>query len=213
LSALLRHASQRFASIVAVHRGTPAPFDLGAQFGDVVDMHVFGEIGAIVRSRSDRTRCEPIPLGRVVSAGGALPAVGIETRIGADGLLMLRGAMVPHQARAHAGEVLKIEADGFVHTGYRCRAENAFELTVEAGPVGVATVGGLRFGLADLEQRIRGLALDAQLSYIPDAMLGGRVMIETDDPELTRAALEAGGMARLLLEAVALRAPAQRRAG
>ena len=213
LGALLRDCGREFLSLIAVHRGLAAPFDLHSHRGAVVDVHAFGEIGAVVRRREERQRREPIPIGRVASAGGAAPPVGIETRIDADGVLALRGAMVPHRPFEPGGEALAIGADGFVRTGYRCRAENAFGLVVEAEPAGIASVGGLRFGLDDLAARIKEVAKDAVIAYIPDPVLGGRLVIETDDRAAVQRQLEAAGLAQIILDAVVPRTQARRMAG
>jgi hypothetical protein len=213
LGALLRDCEREFVSLIAVHRGIAAPFDLHGHRGAVADLHAFGEIGSVVRRREERDRREPLPIGRVASAGGAAPPVGIETRIEPDGTLALRGAMVPHTSFEPGGGALSIAADGFVRTGYRCRAENAFSLAVETEPAGVASVGGLRFGLDDLAARLKTVAPDAVIAYISDAVLGGRLAIEADDPAATRRQLEGAGLAQVILDAVAPRAHARRMAG
>jgi hypothetical protein len=213
LGPLLHDCGRGFVSLIAVHRGIAAPFDLRAQADAVVDVHVFGEIGAVVRRREQPRQREPIPIGRVASVSGAAPPVGIETRLEADGVLALRGAMVPRTPFDPGGDALQIRADGFVRTGYRCRAENAFSLVVEAEPAGVASVGGLRFGLDALAASIREVAPDAAIAYIADPVLGGRLVVEADAVAATRRRLEAAGLSQVVLDAVVPRAEARRMAG
>ena len=212
LAALLASTEREFSSIIAVHRGPAAQFESDAHAGTVVDFHVFGEIGTIALHRDPGDdRLAPIPVGRSSFPGQAEAPVGIETRLEPDGTVSLRGAMVPHQVFA-SGSKPAIGKDGFVPTYYHCRVEG-MSVVIDSGPVGVAVVGGLRFGLDDLKERVAAVAAGAMVSYIPDAMLGGRLAVEADDPAVAAAALEAAGFARVVLDAVAPRAEARRMAG
>jgi hypothetical protein len=119
--------------------------------------------------------------------------------------------MVPHQVFA-SGSKPAIGKDGFVPTYYHCRIEG-MRVVIDSGPAGVAVVGGLRFGLDDLTARVTAVAADATVSYIPDPVLGGRLVVEADDPAVAAAALDAAGFARVVVEAVAPRAETRRMAG
>jgi hypothetical protein len=211
LAALLGSSDKEFSSIIAVHRGPAAPFEPNALAGTVVDFHVFGEIGAIALHRGAGERPAPIPVGRSSFPGQAEAPVGIETRLEPDGTVSLRGAMVPHQVFA-AGSKPVLGKDGFVATHYHCRVEG-MSVVIDCGPAGVALVGGLRFGLDDLTARIGAVAASAAVSYIPDPVLGGRLVVEADDPAAAAAALEAAGFARVVVDAVAPRAETRRKAG
>lgn len=208
-------------SCIAVHR---APRTLGLDFStlaaqSVVDLTVFGEIGALALRRATPERASPLPLGAVAAphAREGAPAV-IETRV-ADGFLSLGGAMVPKRlypatmlnARLNAPR-LEADKEGFVRTGFRARAEGE-ALVVEAAPRDVAAVGALRFGLDDLTSRVTAAAGDAAVYVVDDALLGSRLLIEADDPAAAATALEHAGCARLLVEAVTRRAAQQRAAG
>jgi hypothetical protein len=210
LAALLGSTEREFSSIIAVHRGPAAHFEPNAHAGAVVDFHVLGEIGAIALHRAG-DRPAPIPVGRSSFPGQAEAPVGIETRLEPDGTVSLRGAMVPHQIFA-SGSKPAIGKDGFVPTHYHCRVEG-MSVVIDSGPAGVAMVGGLRFGLDDLKARIGAVAAGATVSYIPDPMLGGRLVVEADDPAAAAAALEAAGFARFVVDAVALLAETRRKAG
>ncbi len=211
LAALLGSAEREFSSIIAVHRGPAAQFEPDAHAGTVVDFHVFGEIGAIALHSGPGDRPASIPVGRSSFPGQAEAPVGIETRLESDGTVSLRGAMVPHQVFA-SGNMPVIGKDGFVPTHYHCRVEG-MSVVIDSGPAGVAVVGGLRFGLDDLKARIEAVAAGATVSYIPDAMLGGRLVVEADDPAAAAAALEAAGFARVVVDAVAPRTETRRMAG
>ncbi len=211
LAALLGSSEKEFASIIAVHRGPAAPFEPDARAGEVVDFHVLGEIGAVALHRGPGERQAPIPVGRSSFPGQAEAPVGIETRLEPDGTMSLRGAMVPHKVFASGGKPA-IGKDGFVPTHFHCRVEG-MSVVIDTGPAGVAAVGGLRFGLDDLRARIAAVAAGATVSYIPDPMLGGRLVVEADDPAAASAALEAAGFARVVVDAVAPRAETRRMAG
>jgi hypothetical protein len=172
---------------------------------------VFGEVGAIALHRGPEDRAAAIPVGRASFPGQAEAPVGIETRFESDGTISLRGAMVPHQVFA-SGSSPAIGKDGFVPTRFHCRVEG-MSVVVDSGPAGVAMVGGLRFGLDDLKARITAVAADAAVSYIPDTILGGRLVVEAGDPAAASAALEAAGFARVVVDAVAPRAETRRMAG
>jgi hypothetical protein len=211
LAALLGSTEREFSSIIAVHRGPAAQFEPDAHAGTVVDFHVLGEIGAIALHRGPGDGPAPIPVGRSSFPGQAEAPVGIETRLEPDGTVSLRGAMVPHQVFASGGKPA-IGKDGFVPTHIHCRVEG-MSVVVDSAPAGVAVVGGLRFGIDDLRARIAIVAADATVSYIPDAILGGRLVVEADDPAAASAALEAAGFARVVVDAVAPRTETRRRAG
>ncbi len=204
-------------SCIAVHR-TPTTltvdFSTLAAHG-VVDLTVFGEVGALAVRRTTPERASPLPLGAITAPHGSLAL--IETRV-ADGFLSLGGAMVPKRlypavllnARLNAPR-LEANKEGFVRTGFRARTEGG-ALVIEAAPADVAAVGALRFGLDDLNSRVAAAAADAAVYVIYDPLLGGRLMIEADDPAAAASALEQVGCARLLVEAVTRRAQ-QRAAG
>ena len=211
LAALLGSSEKRFTSIIAVHRGPAVQFEPDAHAGTVVDLHVFGEIGAVALHRKPGDRPAPIPVGRASFPGQAEAPVGIETRLEPDGTVSLRGAMVPHQVFA-SGAKPAIGKDGFVPTHYHCQVEG-MSVVIDSTPAGVAVVGGLRFGLDDLKTRIAAVAAGATVSYIPDATLGGRLVVEADDAAATAAALEAVGFARVVVDAVVPRAESRRMTG
>ncbi len=211
LAALLGTSEKEFSSIIAVHRGPAAQFESDAHAGTAVDFHVLGEIGAIALHRGPGDRPAAIPVGRASFPGQAEAPVGIETRLEPDGTVSLRGAMVPRQVFA-SGKKPAIGKDGFVPTHYHCRVEG-MSVVIDSGPAGVAVVGGLRFGLDDLTARVGAVTAGAKVSYISDPVLGGRLVVEADDPAAVSAALDAAGFARVVIDAVAPRAETRRMAG
>ncbi len=204
-----------FKSCVAVHR---SPQTLSLDFSGVaaeffVDLTIFGEVGAIALYREDARRSRPIPLGAISAPSGATGApVVIDTRIGADGILALSGAMIPRRQFSPEPEAPQLETDrdNYVKTGYRCEYRMG-KLQIEAAPDGIATVGGLRYGLDDLNRRVAKSASGATVQALPDALLGQRLRVFAES-ELAINALKDAGHSALVFEAVETRA-AQRRAG
>lgn len=206
LPRLLHAGTPMLASAVAVHRSHLDPrLDLASIASrQVVDLFTFGEIGAVARRRSDPRVAKEVPLGPVPAptplAGG--PTV-IETRVDKSELL-LRGPMVPIRPFPSASRkaTYPVGPENFIRTGYRVRAAPAGGLVIEAGPSGVLTVGGLRFGLDDLTGRIATSAPGVKVEVVEDPLLGQRLRVEATDPAATAAALNETGHARFVAEAV-----------
>lgn len=206
---IARRGGGPFASLIAVHRAAGTrTLDPSALPGvAAVDLTLFGETGAIALRRNDAAHAMPIPLGPVTAPAGhqAGPAV-IETRLDDDGMLALRGAMVPRRpfpsdTRANAPR-LEADQDGWVETGFRCRAAGKTSFEIEAGPAGIAAVGGLRFGLDDLATRVAKAAGGAKVEVVDDRLLGERLRIASDDPERDSGLLAEAGHSKLVTGAV-----------
>jgi non-ribosomal peptide synthetase component E (peptide arylation enzyme) len=201
------------ASCVAVHR---ARHGFVQSFASVpcelmVDLFTFGELGMVAMGRDDRSKPNSIPLGPIAapSSGGA-PVV-IETEL-AGGELLLRGPMLPRGSLpSGASGGVRLDAHGFTRTGFRCHTDGNGRLVIDSGPSGVATVGGLRFGLDDLASRIARCVPEAMVHAIGDTILGERIRVEVDDPVTAAAALHADGHSRHVVEAV-VQAVGERRA-
>ncbi len=213
-----RRTKPSYASCIAVHRGIgTAALDFSAVPGEtIVDLFAFGETGMIASARAETGRARPIPLGAVTAPANIAGApVVIETRCDADGILALRGAMVPRQPfPIHTpADIPRLECDreGYVRTGYRCRSTPG-GIVVDTGPVGIATIGGLRFGLDELSARVAKIVGAAKVAAIDDRRLGTRLSIEADDPAAAEA-LAAAGFSPLIVEAVAPQQSSRRAAG
>jgi hypothetical protein len=209
-----------FASVIAVHRGAATHArDLSATAAEaIVDLTVFGEIGAVALRRESFDRAKPIPLGPVTAPmGNAGAPVVIETRCDADGMLALGGAMVPGRPFPANTKTdvprLECSPDGFVRTGFRCRSDARGGLAIEAGPDGIAMIGGLRFGRDELSARIAKAVDGAKVEVIDDPWLGARLRIEAENPAAAAEALTAAGLTRLVIEAIVPRGVKRRAAG
>jgi hypothetical protein len=183
----------RFASCVAVHRSPRTlAFDFSAcSTSRLIDLVAIGEFALIASARAELRRPMPPPLGSVAALYGSAGApIVLETRI-REGEIHLRGPMLPD---------LPATADGFVATGWRGESDGNGGLTVSDTPERVATVGGLRFGLDELQSRLAQVAPGLQVFSVEDSVLGERLHIAGADAA-SAAALEAAGHSRLVIEA------------
>jgi hypothetical protein len=72
---------------------------------------------------------------------------------------------------------------------------------VEAGPERVVSVGGLRFGLNDLQSRFAAIGEDVKILAVEDPLLGERMRIVAANPEAAAAAFQAAGHSQLVVDA------------
>jgi hypothetical protein len=218
LNSLMDRTHERFSSAIGIHRG---PESLGIDLsqlncGAIVDLQVFGEIGVTAMRRIAKVMPSPIPLGPISAPieSESAPTV-IETKRLADGTLALRGAMVPDKlfppnSRSDAAQ-LEFDIDGFVRTNLRCHAVGGSGLAIESGVEGVIAIGGLRYGVDDLKNRVANASSDAKISTARNALLGARLTIKSTNPSDTTKALDEAGLSSLIIEGVRER-PAARRA-
>lgn len=185
----------RFASALAVHFAGTIPYlDFSKLPADrVVDVFALQELCAIPLLREQRSSPQAIPLG-AIQAGmpGATAPVVLETRIGEDGNILIRGAMVPRG---------KIETQDWLDTGFTALPCGQYACYARA-PAGIFAVGGLRFCFPELERRILAAALVSRIEVEEDFVLGNRLVIESERPEETARALLDAGLPRVIANAV-----------
>ena len=166
----------------------------------VVDISTFGEIGLIVGRRQQHGRPAIAARGPVSSVrqSGSSP-FGIEAKRTQAGTLALRGAMVPQHAfppgRQGDDPVgLQIDDAGFVDTFYPCHLDaGTGRLLISGPPTGVASVGGYRFSLRELQQIVRRIDRYSSVAALPDALSGHRLAgIASDRTAVWRALAESG---------------------
>jgi hypothetical protein len=115
--------------------------------------------------------------------------------------------MVPHHNIPPGAERaglshLAIGADGVVDTGYVCQSDGeAKTVTVRAPPSGIASVGGCRLPLRDLQDVVGRIDAAASLAAVPDALLGQRLAGKAADPNTMQAALGGVGVNPLVVSA------------
>jgi acyl-CoA synthetase (AMP-forming)/AMP-acid ligase II len=197
-------------SVLAMWR-TPERLAMAAQWplADVTltDVSVFGEIALITARRADGLPVPFVP-GQQTAPYRSPDGIAVAdlTRT-AHGTLAVRGPMVPHQeafppGAAHACEALKPDQAGFIDTGFTCRIDSAAGALIVTGPpMGLVTVGGYRFALADLEAEAERVDAQASVAAFPDAFAGQRLAGSATDQDGMRRALTDAGVNPLFVRA------------
>lgn len=155
-------------------------FAAAAEDGLAVD--VFYGIGETAVARGLRGAGGAITLGPDThTSGSGQSPVLVETRVGPDGELALRGAMVPVHAFPPGAEngqppFWSTDASGFRATGMPAAADKASRtVAIGSREAGVVSIGGRRFA----ESAIRGAYAEAggEIAPVirPDPLLGERV--------------------------------------
>jgi len=167
----------------------------------MVDVPIFGEAGHLAGRRGADGRPAPIPLGPVTAprdgSGGVIVSELVVTAAGTFGV---RGPMVPRHAFPPGIERsglphFEIDRTGLVDTGYACRVEDGGKsLIVTGAPVGMISVGGYRLPLHELQEAIGRIDSSATLTTLPDPLLGQRLVGNSANREVVRAALTAVGV-------------------
>jgi hypothetical protein len=149
---------------------------------DMIDLHVFGEIGLIAAVRDHSGRPMPILFGPVAAPRKAKDAVFVgEVQRSDAGTVALRGPMLPRCAFPPGVERtqlphVKVSPNGFVDTGYACLGgKGTLAMVVRAPPPGVISVGGYRFVVRELQALMNRFDGDTTLVTLPDTLAGHRL--------------------------------------
>ena len=176
----------------------------------LVDVPVFGEAGLVAGRRGEDGRPLPIPLGPAFSPReGEGSAVFAELKPSATNTLALRGPMVPRHhfpPRVERSDQphFAIGSDGYVDTGYACRADPVRQALVATGPPsGFVTIGSYRFPLRRLLETVARIDVEATLTAVPDPLLGQRLVGTASDCAAMQIALNAFGLNPLIAAAFA----------
>jgi len=160
----------------------------------LVDVSCFGELGLIAAPRDADGLPAAMPQGRVGTPHD------IETARSKHGTLILRGAMVPRAAFPpgveHGHEpYLAVDKDGFVETGFTCRADDdARTLSVSGPPGGIAAVGGYRFTIREMEAQVSLVDPAATIVALPGGLLAQKLAGSAlDTAEVASLILRHGG--------------------
>jgi hypothetical protein len=162
----------------------------------LTDVIVFGETGLIAATRSADGAPAAIKPGASRHNNAQAPVL-IEAARTSAGTLALRGPMVPRNSFAREGSAsrrLVVDQDGFLDTFYPCRLSPAVGgLVVTGPPVGLASVGGYRFGVARLQDAVSRIDPAAKIAAFPDGLTGQRIAgIAVRHDELQQALKELG---------------------
>jgi hypothetical protein len=179
----------------------------------LIDVPIFGETALLAARRLGNGRAVPYALGPVTAPRGSPGALQVaQLARTEEGTLAVRGPMVPkfsfHSAAdGEADPAFKIGPDGFVDTGYACRADQSTRaLTITAPPNGIVAVGGYRFALRALKELAAGAEAGSTLAVVPDPAVGQRLAGSARDAEHVRQELAARGINPLVIEAFRLAA-------
>ena len=148
--------------------------------GLAVDVfHGFGE-AAIVRTLKGTPGTLMLGADTHTSGGGQSPLL-VESRIGADGTLELRGAMVPQSAFPPGAEnglppFWSVDAEGYRPTGFPAATDKQRKaLTIGSREAGIVSIGGRRFPEAGLRAAYAEAGGEIAPVIRPDPILGDRV--------------------------------------
>jgi hypothetical protein len=167
---------------------------------ELVDVQIFGEAGLVAARRGTSGRPAPIPFGAVSVPRGSSGAVVVAELLRTPAnTVALRGPMVPRHAFPPGIERsglphFTIDRFGLVDTGYTCRVDSATKSMVVTGPPsGIASVGGYRFPLQELQETVGRIDGGATIAALPDPLIGQRLIGNSTKRDAVRAALTAVG--------------------
>ena len=166
----------------------------------LVDVTAFGELGLVAARRTPGAEPALLAHGALSAPRGATNGIPvIETGRTADGMVGLRGAMVPMQAFPPGAEHgymphLTPDPDGWLDTGLACRRRlDTNTLTLSAPAAGISSIGGYRFHERALEEVVAGVDAEATIVALPDAVLGQRLAGSARERARVIADLQAAG--------------------
>jgi hypothetical protein len=167
---------------------------------DLVDVPIFGEAALLAALRGSSGRPAPIPFGPVAVPRGSSGAVVVAELLRTQAnTVALRGPMVPRHPFPPGIERsglphFSIDRFGLVDTGYTCRIDTATKSMVVTGPPsGIASVGGYRFPLQELQETVGRIDGGATIAALPDPVIGQRLIGNSTKRDAVRAALTAVG--------------------
>ena len=175
---------------------------------EIVDVSIFGETAIVPRRRGADGKPSPILLGRLSVPGEAMNGLAVaELARTETGTLGVRGSMVPNYSFPpgieHFGMPhFNVGPEGLVDTGYSCRVDSATQqIIVTSAPTGIASVGGYRFPIRDLQEAVDRIENSATLATLTDPILGQRLIGAAADRAAMQTALCAAGANPLMAAA------------
>lgn len=169
----------------------------------IVDIHGVGEAALIALPRAARKPPQPVPLGALKARPDAPESpVVLETAIASDTSILLRGPMLP---------IASGERADWTNSGFTAGSVTTASFSINP-PEAIIAVGGLVFGIADIERRILDAVADARVAMVADPALGSRIVIWSADPAAARQALLSAGLPRMIASSV-LKSEGRRAAG
>jgi hypothetical protein len=102
----------------------------------------------------------------------------------------------------------KIEASGFVDTGYGCRSDRG-SMIITGPPPGMVSLGGYRFMIEKLQDAIKSIEPAGNLAVLPDPLAGHRLVGSAEHVAAVQDALAQQGMNPLIATAFRESTPAR----
>ncbi|MGB7098813.1 MAG: class I adenylate-forming enzyme family protein [Xanthobacteraceae bacterium] len=174
----------------------------------LIDVSIFGETAIVPARRGPDGKPSPIAFGRLTVPRDSADGVAVADVARTDtGTVALRGPMVPSHSFPPGIERsslphFQIGRGGFVDTGYSSRIDSVTQaMIVMAPPSGIASVGGYRFSLRDLQEATAGIEDGAALVALPDPLIGQRLIGNAADRGAIQQALRAAGFNPLVVAA------------
>ena len=167
----------------------------------LIDVRLFGEAGLVATRRQLESRPAPFLAGIIAPA---FPECEIgEVLRTANGTVGLRGAMLaqaPYPTGAGHASAPAPDAERIVDTGFPCLIERD-TLIVTGPPQGLVSLGGYRFALKDLQDRLNRIERGCTLAALPNALIGYRLAGESADRSTMRRSLTEFGANPLIVRA------------
>jgi acyl-CoA synthetase (AMP-forming)/AMP-acid ligase II len=197
---LLRCETLRSVATITRRPDSTAPLPVTGI--DVSELAVLGEAGLVPIMRSSEG-VAALPLGPLTAPRGVEGAPDVaETGVSANGVLAMRGAMVPRAAfpGPQGSALYPVEAEGWVSTGFPASVE-AGRLRVLGPRAEILSIGGHSVSLAAIEDLYSDFpdAIAVTAAGKEDAVLGERLLLEAlpkPGGDLTSASLAAHAEAK-----------------
>ena len=174
----------------------------------LLDLYAFGESALFAVRRAPGGKPAPLSFGVVSAPRGVPGAVPIvELARTETGTVAMRGAMVPQHAFPPGAEraalpFFKVDENGFVDSGFTCRAgADGKTISITGPPPGIAGVGGYRFSMRDLQDTVSQADSEGSIGALPDPFLGHRLAGSASDRPALRQALTERGLNPLVVDA------------
>jgi hypothetical protein len=180
----------------------------------MTDVMVFGETGLLAACRDASGKPGSIAYGVVTAPRGHKGGiVAAEIKPTPAGTLAMRGPMVPRVSFPPGAERsgfphFKIEASGFVDTGYGCRSDRG-SMIITGPPPGMVSLGGYRFMIEKLQDAIKSIEPAGNLAVLPDPLAGHRLVGSAEHVAAVQDALAQQGMNPLIATAFRESTPAR----
>ncbi|NWG24229.1 MAG: acyl--CoA ligase [Pseudorhodoplanes sp.] len=169
----------------------------------LIDVRVFGEIGLVAARREMETRPAILLAGPIKAYRAGTDSIELgETVRTQAGTLAIKGPMVPHTPFPAGAQRTALQASNgdAVDTGYPCRIERD-AIVITGPPTGIVSLGGYRFALKDLQDRLGRVQRGCTLAALPHHLVGYKLAGDAADRTTLRRVLTDFGANPLIVGA------------